>query len=55
MTGVGYGDIIPLTDTEKLISLVIMIIGASTYASLFGTFVSIIDELHAEERENQQM
>lgn len=52
MTGIGYGDIIPLTDTEKLIALVIMIVGATTYASLFGTFVSIIDEFHAEEREN---
>ena len=55
MTSIGYGDIIPLTDIERLIALIIMIVGASTYASLFGTFVSIIDDLEAEERDNQQM
>ena len=52
MTSIGYGDVIPLTDAEKLVSLLIMIIGATTYASLFGTFVNIIDELNSEEREN---
>jgi len=53
MTSIGYGDIIPLTDVEKRIALLVIIVGATTYASLFGTFVMIIDDLNAEERENR--
>jgi hypothetical protein len=52
MTSIGYGDIIPLTDAEKIFSLLIMIVGATTYASIFGAFVVIIDDLNAEDREN---
>jgi hypothetical protein len=54
MTSIGYGDIIPVTDIEKLISVFVMILGATTYASLFGTFVVIIDNLNGESRENKQ-
>jgi hyperpolarization activated cyclic nucleotide-gated potassium channel 2 len=45
MTSIGFGDIIPLTKIEKAVSLFVMIIGASTYGSLFGAFVVIIDEM----------
>jgi NADH dehydrogenase/NADH:ubiquinone oxidoreductase subunit G len=51
MTSIGFGDITPLTDGEKGLSLFVMIIGASTYAGLFGTFVNIIDGLNAQKRE----
>ena len=54
MTSIGFGDILPLTNTEKLVALLVMIIGASTYGSLFGSFVAIIDDLKQEERENRQ-
>jgi hypothetical protein len=51
MTSIGFGDIIPLTDVEKLFAVIIMIVGASTYGGIFGAFVVIIDDLKAEERE----
>lgn len=54
MTSIGFGDILPLTNTEKITALLVMIIGASTYAGLFGSFVNIIDDLNHEERENRQ-
>jgi hypothetical protein len=49
MTGIGYGDIVPITNIEKLFSLLIMIVGATTYAGLFGAFVVIIEDLNKEE------
>ena len=54
MTSIGFGDMTPMTDVEKIISLIVMIIGASTYAGIFGAFVVIIDNIQAEEREKQQ-
>jgi hypothetical protein len=55
MTSIGYGDILPITNVEKLASLFIMIVGATTYAGLFGTFVVVIDGYYHEIRENQQL
>jgi hypothetical protein len=52
MTSIGYGDIIPLSDTEKLAALAVMIIGATMYAGLFGTFVVTIDSYYQTIREN---
>ena len=46
MTSIGFGDIIPLTNMEKIAALLVMIIGASTYGALFGSFVKIIDDLN---------
>ena len=51
MTSIGFGDIIPLTDVEKCIALFVMIVGASTYGGLFGTFVALIDSVYEKERE----
>ena len=50
MTSIGYGDITPLTKVEKMFSLLVMIIGATTYASLFGSLVFILDKLNEQER-----
>jgi hypothetical protein len=52
MTSIGYGDIYPKTDIERAFSLLVMILGATTYASLFGTFVVILDKLNENERKN---
>ena len=41
MTTVGFGDITPNTSWEKLSALFLMILGASVYGDLFGTFVAI--------------
>jgi hypothetical protein len=54
MTSIGFGDITPLTKIEKAVSLFVMIIGASTYGSLFGAFVVIIDDLNEEKKEKQE-
>ena len=55
MTSIGYGDIYPETHLERFLSVFVMILGATTYGSLFGTFVVILDELSAEKRENKEM
>jgi hypothetical protein len=46
MTSIGYGDIYPETNIERFVSIFIMILGATTYGSIFGTFVVIIDDLN---------
>jgi hyperpolarization activated cyclic nucleotide-gated potassium channel 2 len=55
MTSIGYGDIYPETDIERFISMFVMILGATMYGGLFGTFVVILDELSAEKRENREL
>jgi hypothetical protein len=53
MTSIGYGDIFPLTNVERAVSLLVMILGATTYAGLFGAFAVIIDSLNESERNNR--
>jgi hyperpolarization activated cyclic nucleotide-gated potassium channel 2 len=55
MTSIGYGDIFPQTHVERAFALIVMIIGATTYASLFGTFVVILDSLNEDQRKNFQL
>jgi hypothetical protein len=55
MTSIGYGDIYPLTDVERAFSLLIMIVGATTYGALFGTLAVIIDSMTEVERENRTL
>ena len=43
MNSIGFGDMIPGTYGEKITALFVMILGASVYGDLFGTFVAIID------------
>ena len=43
MTSIGFGDMVPGTHGEKITALFVMILGASIYGDLFGTFVAIID------------
>ena len=40
-TSAGFGDIVPGTYWERFSSLFVMILGASVYGHLFGTFVAI--------------
>eukprot|EP00929_Paragymnodinium_shiwhaense_P065045 TRINITY_DN32647_c0_g1_i1.p1 TRINITY_DN32647_c0_g1~~TRINITY_DN32647_c0_g1_i1.p1 ORF type:complete len:809 (-),score=172.40 TRINITY_DN32647_c0_g1_i1:207-2633(-) len=42
MTTVGYGDIIPTSDYERLYSIIAMVIGGSFYGFLIGTITSIV-------------
>jgi hypothetical protein len=51
MCTTGYGDIYPHTSSERVYSMVIMVLGVTLFANSFGTFVVIIDNLNAEQRE----
>jgi len=44
MTSIGFGDIVPFTNSELIVSLIVMVIGASTYAAIFATLVVIIEK-----------
>jgi voltage-gated potassium channel len=45
LTTVGYGDIVPNTDIEKLYAIFVMIIGVGFYGYLIGNVVSVITKL----------
>ena len=45
MTTVGYGDITPHRNTEYVFTIVVMLIGASTYAFIIGNIASLFSNL----------
>ena len=45
MTTVGYGDIVPHLNYEYLFTIVVMLIGASTYALIIGNIASLLSSL----------
>ena len=47
MTTVGYGDITPVRQEEYIISMVVMILGASMYAFLVGNIASLLSGVNA--------
>ena len=47
MTTIGYGDIVPTRNIEYIITLVVMIIGASTYAYIIGNIASIVSSANS--------
>lgn len=47
MTTIGYGDITPNRDVEYIVTTVIMIVGASTYAFIIGNIASLFSNLDA--------
>ena len=51
MTSIAYGDVIPLAKIEFLVCIAVMILGASTYGAVFGSFVAIINEANEEKNE----
>ena len=48
MTTVGYGDIVPHINYEYIFGLIVMLIGASTYAFIIGNIASLISSLDAQ-------
>mmetsp|Transcript_24256 Transcript_24256/g.79089 ORF Transcript_24256/g.79089 Transcript_24256/m.79089 type:complete len:439 (-) Transcript_24256:59-1375(-) len=48
MSTIGYGDVIPVTNNERIVSILGMGIGASTYAYIVGNVCSIVGALDAE-------
>lgn len=49
LTSVGYGDIVPHTNGEKIFSMWVMIVGAVVYATIFGNVALIIQSFDAEQ------
>ena len=47
MTTVGYGDIIPQSNPEYVITMVVMLLGASMYAIIIGNISSLFSNLDA--------
>ena len=42
LTTIGYGDIVPVSDQEKTLWIVMAIFGAVLYAAIFGTLSLIV-------------
>jgi hypothetical protein len=47
MTTVGYGDITPVTNVEYMISIFVMVLGASVYAVIIGNIASLFSNIDA--------
>ncbi|CAF2627364.1 unnamed protein product [Rotaria sp. Silwood2] len=47
LTTVGFGNVSPNTDSEKIFSVCIMLIGSLMYASIFGNVSAIIQRLYS--------
>lgn len=44
LTTVGYGDIVPVTNVEKIYNIVLFVIGTIIFALIFGSFQALITE-----------
>ena len=53
MTTVGYGDITPRRSAEYIISIVVMAIGASSYAFIIGNIASLFSNLDISRTRHQ--
>ncbi|XP_071812152.1 voltage-gated inwardly rectifying potassium channel KCNH6-like isoform X4 [Apostichopus japonicus] len=47
LTSVGFGNVSPNTNTEKIFSICVMLIGSLMYASIFGNVSAIIQRLYS--------
>ncbi|KAL3831234.1 hypothetical protein ACJMK2_023011, partial [Sinanodonta woodiana] len=47
LTSVGFGNVSPNTNSEKVFSILIMLIGSLMYASIFGNVSAIIQRLYS--------
>ncbi|KAL6438576.1 hypothetical protein ACFW04_004559 [Cataglyphis niger] len=47
LTSVGFGNVAPNTDAEKIFTIVVMLIGSLMYASIFGNVSAIIQRLYS--------
>jgi CRP-like cAMP-binding protein len=45
VTTIGYGDVQPKTDVERIIALIFMMLGASFYAYIVGSVCSVLNSL----------
>ncbi|XP_068424992.1 potassium voltage-gated channel subfamily H member 6-like [Clinocottus analis] len=47
LTSVGFGNVSPNTNSEKIFSICVMLVGALMYASIFGNVSAIIQRLYS--------
>uniref|UniRef100_A0A3Q3N4K4 Ion transport domain-containing protein n=1 Tax=Labrus bergylta TaxID=56723 RepID=A0A3Q3N4K4_9LABR len=47
LTSVGFGNVSPNTNSEKIFSICVMVIGSLMYASIFGNVAAIIQRLYS--------
>ncbi|XP_076360745.1 voltage-gated inwardly rectifying potassium channel KCNH6-like isoform X2 [Tachypleus tridentatus] len=47
LTSVGFGNVAPNTNTEKIFSILVMLIGSLMYASIFGNVSAVIQRLYS--------
>ncbi|CAB0036818.1 unnamed protein product, partial [Trichogramma brassicae] len=47
LTSVGFGNVAPNTDTEKIFTIFVMLMGSLMYASIFGNVSAIIQRLYS--------
>jgi len=50
LTTVGYGDLIPSSDKERLYSMLAMIVGGSFYGYIIGSMTSVITDMDIDSR-----
>merc|ERR1711899_168285 len=47
LISVGFGNVAPNTDNEKIFSIILMLVGSLMYASIFGNVSAIIQRLYS--------
>ena len=52
MAGVGFGDIVPHTDLERFVTIVLFVAGASFYAEIFGQMVLVMHTIQHQSSED---
>ena len=48
LTSVGFGNISPHTNGEKVVSIIMLMFGALLYATIFGNVTTIIQQMYAD-------
>ena len=52
----GYGDLVPVTDSERALLIVMMLIGGLAYSYIIAAMASIVSTMDAHERQfNEKM
>ena len=50
MSSVGYGDVLPKTDGERLFAFFAMVIGGAGYGFIIGSLASVVSDVDAHTR-----
>ncbi|XP_060034361.1 potassium voltage-gated channel subfamily H member 1 isoform X2 [Erinaceus europaeus] len=55
LTSVGFGNIAPSTDIEKIFAVAIMMVGSLLYATIFGNVTTIFQQMYANTNRYHEM